>query len=342
MKALRKTRPEPGAELVDIPVPAVGPTDILVKVKAAAICGTDIHIYGWNQWSQQRIKPPMTFGHEFCGEVLEAGSQVTHLKPGDLIAAETHVPCGHCYQCQTGNQHVCESMAILGVHVEGVFADYAVIPAVLGWKLPVGTDPELGAVLEPLGVATHGLLAEPLDVGSVAVVGCGPIGIMAAQVAAALGSNPLFVLDVNQDPLEMAQRIIPKAVGINPARVDAVAALREANGGRKADVVVELSGSVPGTKLALDLARIGGRVSLTGLTGEPVPVNTSDQIVYKELTIKGTTGRHMWKTWNHIEKLLAAGLDPRPVITHRFALADFTEAFELARSGKAGKILLIP
>jgi threonine 3-dehydrogenase len=141
MKALRKTRPERGAELLDVPVPSVGPNDIMVKVKAAAICGTDIHIYEWNDWAAQRIKLPMTFGHEICGEVVEVGKNITHLHPGDLIACETHIPCGNCYQCHTGNQHACENMLILGVHVEGCFAEYAVFPAICAWKLPEGTDP---------------------------------------------------------------------------------------------------------------------------------------------------------------------------------------------------------
>ena len=343
MKALRKTRPERGAELVEIPVQPVGPRDIQVKVKAAAICGSDIHIYGWNAWAQQRLKLPMTFGHEFCGEVVKVGEQVTHLKPSDLVAAETHIPCGQCYQCRTGNQHVCEHMSILGVHAEGVFSDYAVIPAVCGWKLPPGTDPELGAVMEPMGVAVHGLLAEPVDGGSVAIIGCGPIGIFGAQVAAALGAYPLFVLDVSPDRLAMATRIVPQAVGLNPAKDDVVAAVRKATNGRGIDIAVELSGSVPGTRLAFNMTRLGGRVSLVGLTGEPVTLNTCDDIIYKEVTVKGTTGRLMWKTWYQMDRLLASGrFDPRQVITHRFSLADFDKAFELATSATAGKILLIP
>lgn len=343
MKALRKTRPERGAELLDIPVPAIGPTDVLVRVKASAICGTDIHIYEWNEWAAQRIKLPMTFGHEFCGDVVEVGEHVTHLQPGDLIAGETHIPCGKCFQCQTGNQHACESMAIVGVHTEGVFSEFASIPAVCAWKLAPDTDPELGALLEPMGVATHGLLVEPVDGGSVAVIGCGPIGIFAAQIAATLGAYPLFVLEINPYRLAMAQRIVPQAVGLNPAKDDVVEAIREATGGRGVDISVELSGSVSGTRLAFDLVCVGGRVSLVGLTGDPVTINTSDDIIYKEVTVKGTTGRIMWKTWWQMDRLLAGGrLDPREVITHRLSLAEYAEAFDLARSGKAGKIILFP
>ncbi len=343
MKALRKTRPERGAELMEVPVPAVGPNDVLVRVKAAAICGTDIHIYGWNDWAAQRIKPPMTFGHEICGEVVETGERVTHLQKGDLIACETHIPCGHCYQCDTGNQHACENMKILGVHVEGCFSEFASIPAVCAWKLAPGTDPELGALLEPMGVGIHGLLVDPLEVGSVAVVGCGPIGIMTAQAAKALGAAPLFVLDVNAERLAMAERIIPGAIGVNPAKVNAVATVKEMNGGRGVDLAVELSGSAPGTRLTFDLIRMGGQIRLVGLSGAPFTMNTTDDVVYKEATIKGTTGRIMWKTWHQMDRLMAEKkFDPKQVITHRFPLDQYVDAFELALSGKAGKILLFP
>lgn len=343
MKALRKTRPERGAELMEVPVPPVGPNDVLVRVKAAAICGTDIHIYGWNDWAAQRIKPPMTFGHEICGEVVEVGERVGHLGAGDLVACETHIPCGHCYQCGTGNQHACESMKILGVHVEGCFSEYAAIPAVCAWKLAPGTDPELGALLEPMGVGVHGLLVDPLEVGSVAIVGCGPIGIMTAQVAAALGAHPLFILDVNPERLAMAERIVPDATGVNPAKVNAAATIKEMNGGRGVDLAVELSGSVPGTRQAFDLIRMGGQIRLVGLSGAPFTLNTTDDVVYKEATIKGTTGRIIWKTWHQMDRLLAGKkFDPRQVITHRFSLDEYVDAFELALSGKAGKILLFP
>lgn len=343
MKALRKTRPEKGAEYVEVPVPSVGPNDVLIKVEAAAICGTDIHIYNWNEWAAQRLKLPMTFGHEICGRVVRVGERVSHLKAGDLVAGETHIPCGHCYQCDTGNQHACESMTILGVHVEGCFSEYASIPAICAWKVPPDTDPELAAVMEPMGVAVHGLLVDPLEVGSVAIVGCGPIGIMAAQVAAAQGAYPLFVLDVNEERLAIAQRIVPQAIGVNPARVNAVGTVKELNGKRGVDLAVELSGSVPGTRLCLDMIRMGGRVNLVGLLGDPVPVNTCNDIVYKEATIKGTTGRIMWKTWWQMDRLLASKrFDPRQVITHRFKLSDYVDAFELATSGKCGKILLFP
>ncbi len=232
-------------------------------------------------------------------------------------------------------------MKIIGVHTEGVFAEYASIPAVCGWKLAPGTDPELGAIMEPMGVATHGLLVEPVDGQSVAIIGCGPIGIFGAQVAAAMGAHPLFVIEVKADRLAMAERVVRQAVALNPAEVDVVSAVREATGRRGVDIAVELSGSVPGTRLAFDILSVGGRVSLVGLTGEPVTLHTTDDIIYKEATVIGTTGRLMWKTWWQMDRLLASGrFDPRDVITHRFPLEDHVQAFELAHSGKAGKIIL--
>lgn len=343
MKALRKTRPEFGAELVDIPIPAVGPADILIKVKAAAICGSDIHIYEWNEWAAQRIKTPMTFGHEFCAEVVQVGEQVSHLKPGDLVAGETHVPCGNCVQCWTGNQHACEKMTILGVHFDGAFSEYAVMPALLAWKLPDGTDPELGCVMEPMGVATHGLLVDPLDVGSVGIVGQGPIGILGAMVAQAQGARPLFVFEVKPERVEMARRLLPNAIVINPEKEDPVKAVHARNGGRGVDVSVELSGTAAGTRVAIDIVRMGGRLSLVGLTGEPITLNSCDDVIYKELTIKGTTGRMMWKTWMQVERLISNGMvDPRQVITDRFPLSDYAAAFDLAMSGRAGKVVLFP
>lgn len=347
MKALRKTRPAPGAELVDMPIPAPGPQEVLLRVKAAAICGTDSHIYSWNDWAQQRIQPPMTLGHEVCGEIVQIGEgigqEASGLRVGDLVAAETHIACSRCFQCQTGNAHVCEHMTILGVHTEGVFAEYAAIPASCAWKLPAGTDPELGVLLEPLGVAVHGLLVEPVEGKSVAVVGCGPIGILATQVTAALGAHPLFALDVNNDRLNLAKSIVRRAAVLNPASDDARWVVREATGGRGVDVAVELSGSASGTRLALDLARIGGRVSLVGLTDEPVTLSTCDDVIYKELTIKGITGRRIWQTWWQMQQLLLSrSFDPRDVITHRFPLAEYHAAFETAASGRAGKVLLLP
>ena len=343
MKALMKKDRAPGAELVDIDIPEIGPKDVLVKVKAAAICGTDVHIYDWTPYAQARIKPPMIFGHETCGEIVSVGNQVTNFKPGDLVAVETHIPCEECYQCQTGAQHICEKMAIIGVHTNGTFAEYAKIPAVCCWKLPKDTNPDLGAILEPWGVAVNGILKGEVNNRSVAVFGCGPIGLLGLGSIAAWGATRIFAVEPIPTRLNMVPKFAPDATLINPTKEDAVKAILEATGGRGVDVSIEISGSTQAAKMAFQVLRRGGRVSLVGLPSAPVELDLPEDIIYKEAKVFGSTGRLMWQTWWDMQNLLESGkFDPMPVITHRFPLAEFKNALELAKSGEAGKILLYP
>ena len=343
MKAVVKPDRAPGAEVRDLGRPTIGPKDLLVEVKAAAICGTDIHIYDWTDYAQARIEPPMVFGHEFCGEVVSIGDQVTKVEPGDLVAGETHIPCGHCYQCETGNQHVCEHMAIVGVHTDGAFAEFARLPEACAWKLPEDRSPELGAIMEPLGVATHGVLVDRVDGRSVVVFGCGPIGLFALGVAAACGASQLFAVEVNPTRLEMAPLMAPQATLINPREENVLETILGATGGRGVEVSIELTGNPVATRQAFQVLAIGGRVSLVGLPSGPIELDLVDDVIYREAKVYGTTGRLMWETWWRMEQLLASGrLDPMPVITHRLPLADIDEAMELAKSGQAGKIILLP
>jgi threonine 3-dehydrogenase len=343
MKAIMKTKAAPGAELVDVDIPKVGPRDVLIKVKAAAICGTDIHIYDWTPFAQVRVKPPMIFGHEVCGEVVEVGGQVSALKKGDLVAVETHIPCEDCYQCRTGNQHICEKMAIVGVHTDGVFAEYAKIPAVCCWKLPPDINPDLGAIFEPIGVAMHGAMVDEINGNSVAVFGCGPIGLYGIGIAAAMGATKIFALEPNPTRRAMAPKFAPKAILIDPVKEDAVKIIKDATGGRGVDVALEISGAAPATKMAFQILRLGGRVSLVGLTNTPVQLDTPADIIYKEAKIYGTTGRLMWKTWYQIQALLDSGrFDPMPTVTHRLPLGEIGKGVALAKSGEAGKVLLYP
>lgn len=343
MKAVVKSERAPGAEVREIDPPVIGDRDVLVEVKAAAICGTDVHIYEWTKYAQDRVSPPMVFGHEFCGEVVEVGASVTTVKPGDLVAGETHIPCGHCYQCQTGNQHICENMAIIGVHTAGAFAEYARLPEVCAWQIPKDRSPELGAIMEPMGVATHGVLVDQIGGRSVVVFGCGPIGLFGIGVAAACGASQLFAVELSQPRLDMAPAMADDVRRINPNEEDVVEVVRDATGGRGADVVIELTGNPVATQQAFGALRKGGRVSLVGLPSEPVTLDLVQGIIYKEAKVYGTTGRLMWKTWWDMEKLLTSGrVDPMPVITHRLGLDDIDEAIELARSGRAGKIILTP
>ncbi len=343
MKALVKSKPAPGADYVDVPVPAVGPRDVLIKVKASAICGTDIHIYDWTPFAQVRVKPPMIFGHETCGEVVEVGKQVANFKPGDLVAVETHIPCEDCYQCRTGNQHICERMAIVGVHVDGTFGEYAKIPAVCCWKLPPGTNPDLGAILEPIGVAVHGAMVDEVNGKSVAVFGCGPIGLFGIGCVRAMGASKIFALEVMPSRLQMAKLFAPDAILINPKTDDPVKIIKQHTGGRGADVALEIAGSPIATKQAFQVLRLGGRVSLTGLTNAPVTLDTPADIIYKEAVVYGTTGRLMWKTWYQMQALLDSGkFDPTPAITHRLPMKDIGKGVELAKCGEASKVLLYP
>ncbi|MFH1085462.1 MAG: alcohol dehydrogenase catalytic domain-containing protein [Chloroflexota bacterium] len=343
MQALVKTRPERGAELLDVPMPKVGPTDLLVQVEAAAICGTDNHIYDWTAFAQARVKPPHIFGHEYAGTVVEAGAAVRDVRVGDKVAAETHIPCLACYQCRTGRQHTCENMKIIGVHVDGAFSQYSLLPEACAWKLPPGTSPELGAILEPIGVAANGLFKDRVDGRSVAIIGCGPIGIFGAQLAVAAGARSLLVTDVNDYRLAMARRIVPQAVALNPTKDDVVGYVRDTTSGRGLDVVIELSGSGPGTVQAFELLAKGGRVSLVGLPSQPITLEMTNAIIYREAVVYGSTGRLMWDTWYQVDAMLKAGkFDPLPVITHRFPMAQFAEAFPLTMSASAGKVLLVP
>jgi threonine 3-dehydrogenase len=343
MKALVKTRPVKGAELLEFEIPKVGPNDLLVKVEAAAICGTDNHIYGWSRWAEERITLPLVFGHEFAGEVVEMGSAVTDWRVGDRVAAETHIPCLQCYQCRTGRQHTCEQMKIIGVHVDGAFADYALLPTACAWKLGSGISAELGAILEPIGVAANGLFKDRVGGCSVAIIGCGPIGIFGGQLAQAAGARQLFMTDVNPYRLDLAAQIIPDAVVLNPQVDDVEAIIREATRGRGADVAIELSGSAPGTVQAFDILAKGGRVSLVGLPSEPIMLEMTSAIIYREAVVYGSTGRLMWDTWYKVNALLESGkFDPMPVITHRFPLSAYDKALELTTSANSGKVILTP
>ncbi len=343
MKALLKTEPQQGATLMDVPIPEIGPDDLLVKVQAAAICGTDNHIYDWTPWAQERLTLPMIFGHEYCGEVVQVGANVRGFVEGDMVAAETHIPCLQCHQCRTGRQHTCEQMKIIGVHVDGAFSEYARLPVACAWKLAPGTNPDLGAILEPIGVAANGLFKDRIDGASLAVIGCGPIGIFCAQLALAAGARRVFVTDVSEYRLEMARRIVPEATALNPARDDVRAAVDEATSGRGLDVVIELSGSGPGTAQAFDLLAKGGRVSLVGLPSQPITLEMTSAIIYREAVVYGSTGRLMWDTWYRVEGLLKEKkFDPLPVITHRFPMEEYAQALELTMSGNAGKVILYP
>jgi len=342
MNALVKARPAPGASFEPRPRPQLGPNDVLVAVSAASICGTDLHIYSWDPVMRQRIRPPMIFGHEFCGTVEAVGSEVEAIKPGQFVSAEMHVACGHCLQCRLGQQHICQKLEIIGIDRDGCFAQYVKIPASNILPIDPAIPRDFAAVLDPLGNAVHTVLAGEIAGQRVAVVGCGPIGLMAVMVAKACGASAVYGIEVRPERIELAKRVGADGV-FNPKETDVVAAVKEATTGDGADVVLEMSGNPQAIQQAFKMLRGGGRLSLLGLPAEPVTLDLVPDIIFKGATVQGIYGRRMYDTWYRMLALLKAGaLDLEPLISARLPLERFEQAFDLLGKGKASKILLYP
>jgi len=342
MKALMKTRPAPGASMERRPQPGLGPNDVLVAVQAASICGTDLHIYSWDPVMRKRIHPPMVFGHEFCGVVEKVGSEVEAVKPGQFVSAEMHVACGHCLQCRIGQQHICQNLRIIGIDLDGCFAQFVRIPASNVLPIDPAIPPDYAAVLDPLGNAVHTVLAGEVAGQTVAVVGCGPIGLMAIEVAEACGATAVFGIEIKPERIALARRVGADAV-FNPKDTDVVAAVREATRGTGADVVLEMSGHPQAIRDAFGMLRGGGRISLLGLPAEPVKLDLVPDVIFKGATVQGIYGRRMYDTWYRMLSLLKAGrINLEPIISARLPLDQFARAFELQKRGEASKILLYP
>ncbi|HEX9123404.1 MAG TPA: L-threonine 3-dehydrogenase [Actinomycetota bacterium] len=347
MRALRKTRPGPGAELVEIPVPMAGEGEVLVRVHATSLCGTDLHIYEWNEWAQGRItRIPMTFGHEVAGIVEAVGPEVHHVQPGAFVAAETHISCGHCSTCRTGRAHICENLRILGVDTDGVFAEYVVIPAANAWIVGEGIDPDVASIMEPFGNGVHAAFGteggEDLATNPVVVIGCGPIGLFAVGIARAAGAWKVIAIEPNDDRRALAAKMGADLL-VDPKSEDPVGTVLEATNGTGAEVVLEMSGNARAIDQGTRMLARGGRMSLLGLPDRPVTLDLSDQVIFKEARLQGITGREMFRTWQQTTTLLSTGrVDVSPVITHRFPLDRFAEAFETAASGHAAKVIMLP
>jgi len=342
MKALRKMQPARGLSMESAQVPAIGPTDVLVRVKTASICGTDLHIYGWDRWSQGRIKPPVTLGHEFCGVIEKVGDEVSALKAGDFVSAEMHVNCGHCHQCRVGEAHICPNVKIIGIDQDGAFADFVKIPASNIIKLDASIPEHYGAILDPLGNAVHTVLAGAIAGQSVLVTGCGPIGLMSIVVAKACGSSSVFATETNEHRRAMAKKMGADVV-INPAEEDAVKRILGETGGTGVDVLLEMSGNPTAIQQGFKALRAGGRASLLGIPTESVPLDLVNDVIFKGATVQGIYGRRMYDTWEQMTALLKAGrLNLDPLFDVRISLEKFEGAFAKLQSGLAGKILLYP
>jgi len=342
MKALRKMQPARGLSFETATVPAIGPTDVLVRVKTASICGTDLHIYGWDRWSQGRIKPPVTLGHEFCGVVERPGDEVAAVKPGDFVSAEMHVNCGHCHQCRVGEAHICQNLKIIGIDQDGAFAEFVKIPASNIIKLDPSIPDHYGAILDPLGNAVHTVLAGPIAGCTVLVTGCGPIGLMSIAVAKACGSSTVFATETNEQRRAMAKKMGADVVA-NPAAEDAVKKILAETGGTGVDVLLEMSGNPIAIQQGFQAMRAGGRASLLGIPTESVPLDLVNDVIFKGATVQGIYGRRMYETWVQMTALLKAGrLNLEPLFGERAPLEKFETAFAKLQGGLAGKILLYP
>jgi threonine 3-dehydrogenase len=342
MKALRKMQAGRGLSLETAAAPAIGPADVLVRVRAASICGTDLHIYGWDRWSQGRIKPPVTLGHEFCGVLEKIGSEVGALKAGDFVSAEMHVNCGHCHQCRVGEAHICQNLKIIGIDQDGAFAEFVKIPAANIIKLDAAIPERYGAILDPLGNAVHTVLAGAIAGHTALVTGCGPIGLMSIAVAKACGSSTVFATETNEHRRAMAKKMGADVV-LNPAAEDAVARILHETDKTGVDVLLEMSGNPTAIQQGFKALRAGGRASLLGIPTENVPLDLVHDVIFKGATVQGIYGRRMYETWVQMTALLKAGrLNLEPLFGERVKLEQFEEAFAKLQGGLAGKILLYP
>ncbi len=342
MKAVYKADRNKGIEIRELPRPVISGNEVLIKVRSAAVCGSDIHLYNWNDWCDNvHAKNPMIIGHEFCGEVVDVGSNVSLVKTGDLVAGETHIPCGTCMLCRTGKQHICQDMKIVGVHTDGAFAQYTKIPEICAYKLPADTPHDIGAIYEPFTIAVHGVLKDRIGGCSTAIFGCGPIGLFAVNVASVCGASPVFAIDINDYRLKIAQKLGDNVITLNPHRDKIVEIVKDKTKGYGADVVIELAGSPEATRMGFELLRKSGRICIIGLHSREVSLDFVNNITYKEATVYGVTGREMFESWYQAENLMQSGkINVKDVLTHEFPLEETEKAILTAQEGKCGKAII--
>jgi len=338
MRALVKAEQKPGLVLQEVPVPKIGPNDLLIKIHKAAVCGTDLHIYNWDPWAQKTIPVPLTVGHEFTGEVAEVGSEVSGFTKGERVSGEGHVTCGYCRNCRAGKRHLCRNTLGIGVHRNGCFAEYLALPAMNAFKVPKEIPDTLSAFFDPLGNAVHTALSFDLTGEDVLITGAGPIGCMAAAIARHIGARHVVVTDVNDYRLALAKKLgATRVVNVTQTTLEAVT--KELGMTEGFDVGMEMSGNAAAIRSLFGAMNNGGRVALLGLPPAEITVDLNE-IIFKGLILKGVYGREMFETWYKMVAMLQSGLDVSAVLTHRFPLADFEKAFEAMRSGQTGKVIL--
>lgn len=338
MKALVKLRPEKGLWMEEVPMPEIGVNDVLIKMKKTSICGTDLHIYMWDDWAKKTIKTPMIIGHEYVGEIVDMGSGVKNLKVGDRVTGEGHLACGHCRNCRRGKLHVCENTVGIGVNIDGAFAEYMALPAENVIKLDDRIPDEIASIMDPFGNATHTALSFPLIAEDVLITGAGLIGSMATAVAKFAGARYIVVTDLSDYRLEIAKKM-GATITVNPSKGETIDQAIEKLGMTGFDVGLEMSGSPHAFNDMLKNMYNGSKISLLGI----LPNNTVidwDAVIFKALTIKGIYGREMWETWYQMEQMLISGIDLSPIITHRYSIDDFQKGFDVMESGHCGKVIL--
>ena len=338
MRALVKARAEPGIWMQDVPVPEIGPNDVLIKVRRASICGTDIHIWNWDAWSQKTIKVPMVIGHEFMGEIARLGDEVTGFQVGDRVSGEGHITCGHCRNCRAGKRHLCRNTLGLGVNRPGCFAELVALPAFNVFRVPKEIPDEIASFFDPLGNAVHTALSFDLVGEDVLITGAGPIGVMAAAISRHVGARHVVVTDLNPFRLELARKLgATRAVDVRSQTLgDVMRGLGMTEG---FDVGMEMSGNAQAFRDLLGAMNHGGRVAILGIPPSEVSIDWN-QVIFKGLVLKGVYGREMFETWYKMVAMLQSGLDVAAVVTHRFPAAEYAEAFEVMRSGQSGKVIL--
>lgn len=344
MQALVKTTAAPGLTRTEWPDPTPGPRDAIVKVRATSLCGTDAHIYRWDEWAHRRVQPPRIIGHELCGDVVEVGREVTRVNVGDYVAAESHITCGQCFQCRTGQAHVCKNYKILGIDCDGSYAQYVALPENVLWRTAPEIPPEFACVQEPLGNAVDAALAEDITGHTVLITGCGPTGLFAAAVARVAGAATIIASDVSDYRLGLAKQLgVDHTVNVKTDQPEVFAgAIRDVTAGEGVDAALEMSGDPTALHQAFRAVKNGGRVTLFGIPTGSVCFDLPNEIIFKGIRVYGVTGRRLFGTWYRLAGLFKAGLNVRPVITHSFPLAEFAKGFELIQSGQCGKVVLFP